>query len=83
MRSAVEAELASRGRKPREAKSLAKPLGLVLSRIAGGVRDALERGGPSPRVFPWRESPGLESLSRLGEPLQADSLVLSKNLPTT
>ena len=24
--------------------------------------DALSRRGPSPRVFPWRESPGLESL---------------------
>ena len=34
--------------------------------------DALSRGGPSPRVSPWRESPGLKSLSRLGEPLQAE-----------
>ena len=81
VRSAVEAELASRGRKPREAKSLAKPFGLVLSRIAGGARDALKRRGPSPRVSPWRELPGLKSLSRLGEPLQAESLVLSENLP--
>ena len=30
--------------------------------------DALSRRGPSPRVFPWRESPGLKSLSRLREP---------------
>ena len=47
---------------PCEAKSLAKPFGLVLSRIVGGVRDAFSRRGPSPTVFPWRGSPGLESL---------------------
>ena len=58
-RASFERKEASRGKKPRRAFRL----------------DALSRRGPSPRVSPWRESPGLKSLSRLGE-----SLVLSENL---
>ena len=66
----------------REAKSLAEPFGLVLSRITCGVGDALSRSGPSPREEtlgekkrslarenPSRDSPGSESL------------VLSENRP--
>ena len=62
-------------KEPREAKSLAEPFSLVLSRIPGGVRDALSRSDPSPRERilgeeknpsrgenPSRSSPGLESL---------------------
>ena len=69
MRSVAEAELALRGRKPREAKGLAEPFGLVLSRIAGGVRDALSWSGPSPREKTLGEDKrSLTRLARLGEP---------------
>ena len=75
MRSAAEAELASRGKKPREAKSLAEPFGLVLSRICRWHLRCLlkerslaegktlgEEERSLAREKPSRGSPGLESL---------------------
>ena len=72
MRSAAEAELASRERKPCRGKNLGKPRGLVLSRILGGVsrRLLVERSLVETRQA-WGASTSLESLDRLGEPRQA------------